>query len=171
MPPRSNVRCRAPPSSSPAAEHNPFDHSGYPETVAPVWSKNSAELQLAGTMGLQPHRRMRCRPAEEFVAHYHAERNQQGLDHRIIQPSTKVGQGPARWIALSGWVGCSNTSIVKPPKAAPSANQLHDCSTTSLPFCPALHFTDRKTRARPRFRIRTATKHRRSLYSALDSIF
>ena len=29
----------------------------------------------------------------EFVAHFHAERNHQGLDHRIIQPGNEVGQG------------------------------------------------------------------------------
>ena len=29
----------------------------------------------------------------EFVAHFHAERNHQGLDHRIIEPGNEVGQG------------------------------------------------------------------------------
>ena len=29
----------------------------------------------------------------EFVAHFHTERNHQGLDHKIIEPANEVGQG------------------------------------------------------------------------------
>ncbi len=29
---------------------------------------------------------------QEFVAHYHGERNQQGLNNKIIEPGEEVGQ-------------------------------------------------------------------------------
>jgi len=34
--------------------------------------------------------------AREFLAHYHSERNHQGLDNRIIDPSEVVGEGQGR---------------------------------------------------------------------------
>ncbi len=38
------------------------------------------------------------RAVREFIAHYHAERNHQGLDNRIIQPDGQVARafGPVR---------------------------------------------------------------------------
>jgi len=35
----------------------------------------------------------------EFLAHYHAERNQQGLENRLIEPGPEVGQ-------TAGTIGC-----------------------------------------------------------------
>ena len=32
------------------------------------------------------------RATEQFIAHYHAERNHQGLDNELIQPGESVGK-------------------------------------------------------------------------------
>ena len=38
------------------------------------------------------HHTSLCRAAREFLAHYHGERNHQGLDNRIIEPGDEVGR-------------------------------------------------------------------------------
>ena len=75
----------------------------------------------------------------EFVAHFHAERNHQGLDHRIIERATKWGRGPAAYSAASGWVACSIITIVKPPDTAWGAKLTSRiCRPAARPPCPAL---------------------------------
>jgi putative transposase len=39
-----------------------------------------------------------ARATKEYICHYHAKRNHQGLDHKILQPGPEVGQriGPIK---------------------------------------------------------------------------
>lgn len=42
----------------------------------------------------------------EFVAHYHFERNQQGLENRLIIPDKNLAGNLEPSGAASGWAGC-----------------------------------------------------------------
>ena len=46
------------------------------------------------------------RAVHEFMAHYHAERNHQGLGNRLISADQPQFQRLARWTGESGSVGC-----------------------------------------------------------------
>ena len=41
-----------------------------------------------------------------FVAHYHIERNHQGLANQLISPEASILKMPARSSGASGWAAC-----------------------------------------------------------------
>jgi putative transposase len=49
----------------------------------------------------------------EFVAHYHTERNHQGLANRLIRPQLPEAANHGRSLAARGWEGCSITTIAR----------------------------------------------------------
>jgi len=53
----------------------------------------------------------------EYLDHYHAERNHQGLAHRIIEPGAEVGRKAGDIICRERLGGCSTTTVDKPLEA------------------------------------------------------
>ena len=53
------------------------------------------------------------RAVDEFVAHYHRERNHQGLGNRLIAAGPARSSAPT-FDATSGWVGCCATTTARP---------------------------------------------------------
>ena len=49
----------------------------------------------------------------EFVAHYHLERNHQGLGNRLIVPIGRQVKPQKLFSDASGWAECSTTTTVK----------------------------------------------------------
>lgn len=53
------------------------------------------------------------RALDEFVAHYHAERNHQGFGNELITPETRPLRAPT-FGAVSGWAVCRGTTKARP---------------------------------------------------------
>ena len=72
--------------------------------VRSVKSECLSRLILFGECSLR-------RVLTNFCEHYHAERNHQGKDNKLLFPRSALPEPPGRgrFDATSGWVGCSNT--------------------------------------------------------------
>ena len=93
----------SPPSDAPARAPNL--HASTERFVRTI--KDSC-LERMGLIGEGSRRRA----VREFVAHYHHERNHQGLDHRLILPLSTAHRHPVvASSAASGSVGCCTTTI------------------------------------------------------------
>jgi Integrase core domain len=55
---------------------------------------------------------------QQFILHYHFERNHQGLQNRLITPEPEIFQNVGRMSDVTGSVDCSTTTIVLRPKLA-----------------------------------------------------
>jgi transposase InsO family protein len=46
----------------------------------------------------------------EFLSHFHAERDHQGRDNRLIEPGEEVGAPQVKSCAASDWAACCDTT-------------------------------------------------------------
>ena len=56
------------------------------------------------------------RAVTEYIEHYHAERNHQGLENELIEPGETTGSENGTIECREGLVDCSSTIIVEPPE-------------------------------------------------------
>jgi hypothetical protein len=56
------------------------------------------------------------RAVSEYMSHYHAERNHQGLENSLIRAMPSVAANEGRYIAVRGSADCSTSTIGKRPE-------------------------------------------------------